>query len=250
MSKLYFRYSTMASGKSLDLLKTAYNYEERDKKVMLFTSNLDNRFGKKVIASRVGLKREALSFDSNTNIFNQVSDLSSELDCVLIDESQFLTKDQVWQLTDIVDYLNIDVISYGIRSDFKGEPFEGSIYLMTLADEIEELKTVCKYGEYATMNMRTQNGNAIFDGDQVLIGGNDSYLPVCRKYYKDAKKNNKETNIPNYSSNFNDVQKKEEKVDLGYLKRLQKWFDLNVGWFFVNGRKQEAWFEYLKNKYK
>jgi len=187
MANLYFRYSTMASGKSLDLLKTAYNYEERDKKVTLLTSSLDDRFGKNRIASRVGISRDAILFNNNTDILSLINKNYSDCDCVLVDEAQFLTKKQVWQLTDIVDSLNIDVIAYGLRSDFKGEPFEGSIYLMTLSDEIEELKTVCKYGDRASMNMRIQNGLPVFDGDKVLIGGNDSYLPVCRSYYKKMK---------------------------------------------------------------
>ena len=195
MSKLYFRYSTMGAGKSLDLLKTAHNYEERNKKVILLTSDLDNRFGKKKIASRVGISRDADTFDNTTNLYDFISEniIINEDDifskenipsCVLIDEAQFLTKEQVWQLTDIVDNLNITVICYGIRSDFLGEPFVGSIYLMTLADKIEELKTVCEFGDKASMNMRINNGKPVFDGEQVLIGGNDSYLPVCRKYYK------------------------------------------------------------------
>lgn len=187
MANLYFRYSTMASGKSLDLLKTAYNYEEREKRVTLLTSSLDDRFGKNKIASRVGISRDAILFNSNTDILSLINENYLDSDCVLVDEAQFLTKEQVWQLTDIVDSLNIDVIAYGLRSDFKGEPFEGSIYLMTLSDEIEELKTVCKYGDRASMNMRIQNGLPVFDGDKVLIGGNDSYLPVCRSYYKKMK---------------------------------------------------------------
>jgi len=188
MAKLYFRYSTMGAGKSLDLLKTAYNYEERDKYVILFTSGLDNRYGTKKITSRVGISREAHIFDDSTNIYEFVSENCIGCDCVLIDESQFLTKEQVWQLTDIVDELQCDVITYGLRSDFRGEPFEGSIYLMTLADEIEELKTICKYGDKASMNMRLSEGKPIFDGNKVMIGGNDSYLPVCRTHYKKMKK--------------------------------------------------------------
>jgi thymidine kinase len=187
MSKLYFRYSTMGAGKSLDLLKTAYNYEERDKFVILFTSSLDNRYGTKKITSRVGISRDAYVFDATTNIYDFVSDNCFGCDCVLIDESQFLSKEQIWQLTDIVDDLECDVIAYGLRSDFRGEPFEGSIYLMTLADEIEELKTVCKYGDKASMNMRLSEGKPIFDGNKVMIGGNDSYLPVCRTHYKKMK---------------------------------------------------------------
>jgi|TARA_S200002703_G_scaffold20906_3_gene17388 thymidine kinase len=187
MAKLYFRYSTMGAGKSLDLLKTAYNYEERGKFITLLTSSLDNRYGTGKITSRVGISKDAHIFDSSTNLFEFVSEYCFGCDCVLIDESQFLTKEQVWQLTDIVDKLECNVITYGLRSDFKGEPFEGSIYLMTLADKIEELKTICKYGDKASMNMRMVNEIPIFDGDKVMIGGNDSYLPVCRTYYKKMK---------------------------------------------------------------
>lgn len=187
MASLYFRYSAMASGKSLDLLKTAYNYEERDKNVILFTSNLDDRYGQNRIASRVGMARDANPFNKKTDLYQTINEGNSKFDCVLVDEGQFLTKRQVWQLSDIVDILNIDVVVYGLRTDFKGEPFEGSIYLMALADEIEELKTVCKYGDRASMNMRIQNDVPIFSGDRVLIGGNDSYIPVCRSYYKKMK---------------------------------------------------------------
>jgi thymidine kinase len=185
--KLYFRYSTMGAGKSLDLLKTAYNYEERNKKVTLLTSDLDKRNGIKKISSRVGISRESYIFDKTTNIYDFFIKECEGSICLLIDESQFLTKEQVWQLTDIVDKLNVTVIAYGLRSDFRGEPFEGSIFLMTWADKIEELKTVCEYGDKASMNMRLNDGKPIFDGEQVMIGGNDTYLPVCRKYYKKKK---------------------------------------------------------------
>jgi thymidine kinase len=188
MAKLYFRYSTMGAGKSLDLLKTAYNYEERDKNVVLLTSSLDDRYGINKITSRVGISKDAYGFDSSTNLFEFVSEYCFACECVFIDESQFLTKEQVWQLTNIVDELECDVIAYGLRSDFRGEPFEGSTYLMTLADEIQELTTVCKYGDKASMNMRLNNNIPVFNGDKVMIGGNDSYLPVCRTYYKKMKK--------------------------------------------------------------
>lgn len=187
MAKLYFRYSTMGAGKSLDLLKTAYNYEETNKNVLLLTSGLDDRYGVGKISSRVGISKESYVFDGSTNIFEFVTENSFGIECVLIDEAQFLTKEQVWQLTDIVDELECNVITYGLRSDFKGEPFEGSIYLMTLADKIEELKTVCRYGDKASMNMRMIDNVPIFDGDKVMIGGNDSYLPVCRTHYKRMK---------------------------------------------------------------
>jgi thymidine kinase len=188
MAKLYFRYSTMGAGKSLDLLKTAHNYEERNKKVFLLTSDLDNRFGKKKIASRIGISRDADTFNNKSNLYEMVVSSGEKLSCILIDEAQFLTKEQVWQLTDIVDYLGINVIVYGLRSDYLGEPFEGSIYLMTLADKIEELKTICEFGDKASINMRLLNGEPVFEGEQVQIGGNESYLPVCRKHFKKLKK--------------------------------------------------------------
>jgi thymidine kinase len=188
MAKLYFRYSTMGAGKSLDLLKTAHNYEERNKKVFLLTSDLDNRFGKKKIASRIGISRDADTFNNKSNLYEMVVSNGEKLSCILIDEAQFLTKEQVWQLTDIVDYLGINVIVYGLRSDYLGEPFEGSIYLMTLADKIEELKTICEFGDKASINMRLLNGKPVFEGEQVQIGGNESYLPVCRKHFKKLKK--------------------------------------------------------------
>ena len=191
MAKLYFRYSTMGAGKSLDLLKTAHNYEERNKKVFLLTSSLDNRFGERKIASRLGISRSASTFTKFTDIENLVHQFIDDYgkpSCILIDEAQFLTKEQVWQLTDIVDYLDINVITYGLRSDYIGEPFEGSIYLMTLADKIEELKTICEFGDKASMNMRLLNGKPVFEGEQVQIGGDESYLPVCRKRFKKLKK--------------------------------------------------------------
>lgn len=188
MAKLYFRYSTMGAGKSLDLLKTAFNYEEKDKNIVLFTSNLDNRYGKDKIASRVGISKEAYVFDESTNLYEFVSENCFGCECIFVDEAQFLTRSQVWQLTDIVDELDCDVIAYGLRSDFRGEPFEGSTYLMTLADELEELKSTCRYEKKASMNMRTNNGIPVFSGDKVMIGGNDSYTPVGRKYYKKMKK--------------------------------------------------------------
>jgi thymidine kinase len=180
MGKLYFRYSTMGAGKSLDLLKTAHNYEERNKKVFLLTSELDNRFGKKKITSRVGISRESNTFSKKTNIYEEVmldyTLTGGKPSCILVDESQFLTKEQVWQLTDIVDDLDIDVITYGLRSDYK-------------ADEIEELKTICEFGSKASMNMRLLNNKPVFKGEQVQIGGNESYLPVCRKYFKKQMRN-------------------------------------------------------------
>lgn len=191
MAKLYFRYSSMGAGKSLDVLKTAYNYEENGEKILLFTSVIDDRYDIGYITSRVGLKKEALIIKKETNIFDILKN-SENIKSVIIDESQFLTKDQVFQLSDIVDILDIPVLCYGIRSDFKLEPFEGSKYLMTISDTIEEIKTICSIckEKKAIVNARIdEKGNILKNGEQIQIGGNESYKPMCRKCYK--KKKNK-----------------------------------------------------------
>ena len=189
MSKLYFRYGSMSSGKSLDILKVAYNYEEREQHVLLLSPSIDDRDGVNIIKSRTGLEREATVFRPSDNLFNLVQLLESdqEINCVLVDEAQFLTHFQVCQLSDVVDHLDIPVVCYGLRSDFRLEPFEGSKYLMAIADSIEEIKTVCWCGEKATVNARIQNGEVLLEGEQVLIGGNESYIPLCRKHYKEGK---------------------------------------------------------------
>ena len=184
MAKLYFRYGAMGSGKTIDLLKVAYNYEERNQKVLIFTSALDNRYGVGKITTRVGLQRDAIALSKDFNIYEYVNNMEEKPDCVLVDESNFLTKNQVIELSDVVDLLNIPVICYGLRSDFKLNFFEGSGPLMELADKIEEIKTICECGAKATVNMRFVDGKAITDGDQVLIGGNESYKSVCRRCYK------------------------------------------------------------------
>lgn len=184
MAKLYFRYGAMGSGKTIDLLKVAYNYEERNQKVLIFTSALDNRYGVGKITTRVGLQRDAIALSKDFNIYEYVNNMEKKPDCVLVDESNFLTKNQVIELSDVVDLLNIPVICYGLRSDFKLNFFEGSGPLMELADKIEEIKTICECGAKATVNMRFVDGKAVTDGDQVLIGGNESYKSVCRRCYK------------------------------------------------------------------
>lgn len=187
MAKLYFRYSTMAAGKSLDLLKVAYNYAERNQQVLIFSSTKDNRYGTGKVVSRTGLEKEAVSLDEYFDIYNYVSRLKEKPDCILTDEAQFLTKAQVWQLTEVVDQLNIPVICYGLRCDYRGEPFEGSKYLMAYAETIEEIKTICHCGKKATMNLRLVEGKAVYKGEQVIIGGNEKYMAVCRKHYKAGK---------------------------------------------------------------
>ena len=185
MASLYFRYSVMNSGKSLDLLKTAFNYEEKQRKILLLTSSLDDRYGHNKIKSRIGIEKSAIGIKKSDNIYKKFN--FSEYDCVLVDEVQFFTKEQIFQLSDIVDNYNIPVICYGLRADFKQEPFEGSKYLMAIADKIEELKTICFCGEKATVNARVINNKIVYDGEQIQIGGNESYIPVCRKHFKEGK---------------------------------------------------------------
>jgi len=174
----------MGAGKSLDLLKVAFNYIERDQKVILFTSALDKRYETGVIKSRTGLDRPAIAVTDGFDIVRYIKTLSYKPDCLLFDEAQFLTKEQVTQMTVVVDEMDIPIICYGLRSDFRGEPFEGSKYLMVLADNIEEIKTICHCGRKATMNMRIHDGKAIYTGEQIFIGGNESYVSVCRKHWK------------------------------------------------------------------
>ena len=187
MAKLYFRYSSMAAGKSLDLLKVAFNYEEKGQSVLIFTSALDNRHGANKVFSRTGLEKEAVSVDNEMDLYKYLESVDNKPNCLLVDEAQFLTKQHIIQLTDIVDKLNIPVICYGIRSDYRYEPFEGSTYLMALADTIEEIKTICHCGRKATMNMRVVDGKAVYEGEQVVIGGNETYAAVCRKHFKEGK---------------------------------------------------------------
>ncbi len=184
MAKLYFRYSTMAAGKSLDLLKVSYNYKEKNQDVLLFTSYLDDRYGDGLIKSRVGLEEKASIINEKLDIYDHVKNLREWPDCILIDEAQFLTKEHIMQITNVVDKLNVPVICYGLRSDYRAEPFEGSIYLMLYADIIEELKTICKCGKKASMNLRVVDDVPVFEGEQIAIGGNESYIAVCRKHYK------------------------------------------------------------------
>jgi len=186
MAKLYFNYSSMNAGKSTALLQADHNYRERGMSTILFTSSKDERYGKNEIVSRIGIKAPATYFFENTNIFEDVLKESQEnnTNCVLIDEAQFLSKDQVFQLGRIVDELNIPVLTFGIRTDFKGELFEGSQYLLAWSDNIKEIKTVCHCGGKATMVVRiNSNGAIVSEGSQIEVGGNESYIPLCRKHF-------------------------------------------------------------------
>lgn len=181
---MFFKYGAMNSGKSIDILKVAHNYEEQNKPVVLMTSGVDTRAGRGVIASRIGLKRDAIPVMNDTDIYAYVAGLDKKVYCVLIDEAQFLTKQHVLQLTKIVDELNIPVMTFGLKNDFRNELFEGSKYLLLYADKIEEMKTICWFCPHkATMNLRIHNGEPVYEGDQVQIGGNEAYYPVCRRHY-------------------------------------------------------------------
>ena len=178
MAKLYFRYAAMNAGKSTALLQAAHNYEERGMKVALFTAAHDERSGRGVIASRLGLSRSALTFGPGTR-FERAA-LAADVACVLIDEAQFLSAEQVRELHRMAHVEGLPVLCYGLRGDFRGEPFPGSAKLLTLADELEEMKTICACGKKASMNMRIDaQGRRVLQGEQVLIGGNERYRAVC-----------------------------------------------------------------------
>ena len=187
MAKLYFRYSAMNAGKSTSLLQIAYNYEEQGQRVALFTAAIDDRSGVGTIASRLGLKRQADTFDSATDFWVLMQD-RTDLACLLIDEAQFLTPEQVVQLHRVANVQNIPAICFGIRSDFQGKAFPGAAQLLTLADDIEEIKTICACGRKATMQVRMDDaGQRVLQGDQIQIGGNNRYQQVCaRCFYRGA----------------------------------------------------------------
>ncbi|UYI48223.1 thymidine kinase [Vibrio natriegens] len=189
MAQMYFYYSAMNAGKSTTLLQSSFNYQERGMTPVIFTAALDDRYGVGKVSSRIGLQSDAHLFGQNTNLYQEIAALNEveKRHCILVDECQFLTKEQVYQLTEVVDKLHIPVLCYGLRTDFLGELFEGSKYLLSWADKLVELKTICHCGRKANMVIRTdENGVAIKEGDQVAIGGNERYVSVCRQHYKEA----------------------------------------------------------------
>ncbi|CCQ10142.1 Thymidine kinase [Pseudoalteromonas luteoviolacea B = ATCC 29581] len=191
MAQLYFYYSAMNAGKSTTLLQSAFNYRERGMTPFILTAAIDNRSGVGKVASRIGLEANAHVFEATTNVFELIKAEyeRNKLHCILVDESQFLTKAQVLQLTDIVDELHVPVLCYGLRTDFRGELFAGAQYLLAWADKLIELKTICHCGRKANHVLRLdENGRAIADGNQVEIGGNDKYVSVCRAHYKEELK--------------------------------------------------------------
>ena len=189
MAKLYFHYSTMNAGKSTLLLQASYNYRERGMQTYLLTAAVDGRAGKGRIASRIGITASADTYDTDTDMFDLLERRLRQgpVACVFIDEAQFLTRDQVWQLARTVDDLGIPVMCYGLRVDFRGELFPGSAALLALADEMREARTICFCGKKATMVVRQDaDGNALRDGDQVQIGGNETYVSLCRRHWREA----------------------------------------------------------------
>jgi len=189
MAKLYFNYSAMNAGKTTILLQSAHNYRERGMNPMLFTPALDDRSDVGIIKSRIGLEAEATAFKQEDDLFEAVQNRLEDqnVHCVLVDEAQFLTREQVFQLTDVVDRLNIPVLCFGLRTDFQGELFEGSRYLLAWGDQLDELKTICHTGSKATMVVRVDDkGYALRKGSQVEIGGNERYVSVSRKEFKEV----------------------------------------------------------------
>ena len=184
MAKLHFRYGTTGSGKSLDLIRVAYNYEENGANVLILTSKIDDRYGTDIVKSRTGVSREALAITEEDNVFDIIEykkDLN-KIGCVLVDEVQFFSKEQVYQFANVVDKLGVPVICYGLRGDFKLEYFETSATLMTVCDEMEEIKTICSHcvNKKAVVSARYVNDKVVNTGEQVEIGGNEKYKPLCR----------------------------------------------------------------------
>jgi len=191
MAKLYFHYSTMNAGKSTILLQASHNYIESGMQTYLITAQLDNRAGEAKIASRIGIGAPADTFSATTDLFTQIK---ARLDqgpcaCVFVDEAQFLSEDQVWQLARVVDDLHVPVMCYGLRVDFRGKLFPGSATLLALADVLREARTICHCGKKATMVVRRDaDGNVLADGAQVQVGGNETYLSLCRRHWREAVK--------------------------------------------------------------
>ncbi|KRL31675.1 thymidine kinase [Companilactobacillus paralimentarius DSM 13238 = JCM 10415] len=184
LAQLFFKYGAMNSGKSIEILKVAHNYEEQGKSVILMTSIMDTRSGAGKIQSRMGLTRPAIALKKDSDVFEIVKEKNPDASCILIDECEFMTKDQVLQATRVVDDLGIPVMAFGLKNDFRNELFEGTKYLLLYADKLEEMKTICWFcTKKATMNMRMSNGKPVFEGEQVSIGGNEMYYPVCRRHY-------------------------------------------------------------------
>ena len=204
MAKLYFYYSAMNAGKTTTLVQSAYNYRERGMNTLVLKPVIDERYNSSIVRSRIGLETDAKTISAKDNLFLLIEETNrkNRLSCVLLDEAQFLTKSQVFSLGEIVDKLEIPVLAYGLRSDFRGELFEGSLHLLAWADELVEIKTICHCGKKAGMVLRLdENGEPVNIGDQVKIGGNDIYVSVCRKHFKQQQAENiLDDSGPNLSS--------------------------------------------------
>lgn len=189
MAQLYYRYSTMNAGKSIEVIKVAYNYKERGKNVLVLSSSLDDRYGVGKITSRVGLSCEAEVVYEDTNILQLFLKRNQErpIDCVIVDESHFFKKHHIEEFAEIVDSCDVPVLCYGLKNDFRNELFEGSYYLLIYADKIEEIKTICWCGKKATMVARIVDGKIIKTGEQIQVGGNEMYISLCRKHYNDGR---------------------------------------------------------------
>jgi thymidine kinase len=188
MAKLYFYYASMNAGKSTQLLQSAFNYAERGMRTLLVTAAIHDRAGHGQIDSRIGLEAEARPFDTGTNLYHLVTDTLADgpLGCVLVDEAQFLTKIQVFQLASVADNLGVPVLCYGLRTDFRAELFEGSATLLGIADTLQEIKAICECGRKATMNLRVDaQGRAVTEGAQTEVGGNDRYVALCRHHFRE-----------------------------------------------------------------
>jgi len=189
MAKLYFQYSTMNAGKSTLLLQASHNYQERGMDTYLITAGFDNRAGEGKIGARIGIASDSDTFESTENMFQKIEERLNKgpCSCVFIDEAQFLSEEQVWQLARAVDDLNVPVMCYGLRVDFQGKLFPGSAALLALADEMREIRTICHCGKKATMVIRQdENGQVIKDGAQVQIGGNETYVSLCRRHWRES----------------------------------------------------------------
>ncbi|AUM74454.1 thymidine kinase [Paracoccus jeotgali] len=187
MAKLYFHYSTMNAGKSTLLLQASYNYRERGMKTLLLIASLDDRAGDGVIGSRIGISAPATAFGPAQDLFALIAADPGPLSCVFVDEAQFLSADQVWQLARVADDLGIPVMAYGLRVDFRGQLFPGSAALLALADDLREVRTICHCGRKATMVVRRDaQGRVQTAGAQVQVGGNETYLSLCRRHWREA----------------------------------------------------------------
>jgi len=189
MAKLYFHYSTMNAGKSTMLLQASYNYHERGMRTVILIAAFDDRAGRGMISSRIGLSAEAIPFEAGDDLFAVVERLHAEapVDCVFVDEAHFMTPEHVWQLAHIVDRMNLPVMTYGLRTDFRGKLFPASQELLAIADELREVRTICHCGRKATMVVRHDGeGRVLHEGAQIDVGGNEKYVSLCRRHWEEA----------------------------------------------------------------